>query len=267
MKKDIYRLSATCFRYAVSAFVLMISLLHVQPAEASVPVGGEDLNYSLYLNWKFVWMKAGTARLHTVPTSYNGNDCIETTLYASTGKAGDAIFKLRDTLTAVMTPQLKPQFYHKHCVEGDGKVNEKVWYEYPSEGKVRVSQRKVYNSGGIKTTDTICVHPVYDMVSVIMNAREYDLNGFVKGQRVTLYMAQGARIDRQELVFGGTENVKTQSGQTRCYRFSIMEKETDSKGRVKESELIRFYIKDDAARTPVEIDFFMKIGMAKARLD
>lgn len=34
--------------------------------------GGEVLDYTLYFNWKFVWMKAGTARMEIRDTNWRG---------------------------------------------------------------------------------------------------------------------------------------------------------------------------------------------------
>ena len=34
--------------------------------------GGEFLSYNLYYNWKFVWVKAGSASFSTVTTKYKG---------------------------------------------------------------------------------------------------------------------------------------------------------------------------------------------------
>ena len=33
---------------------------------------GEYLSYNLYYNWKFVWVKAGTASMSTVESNYKG---------------------------------------------------------------------------------------------------------------------------------------------------------------------------------------------------
>ena len=33
---------------------------------------GEYLAYNLYYNWKFVWVKAGTASMSTIQTTYKG---------------------------------------------------------------------------------------------------------------------------------------------------------------------------------------------------
>ena len=33
---------------------------------------GEFLSYNLYYNWKFVWVKAGTASMYTVESRFDG---------------------------------------------------------------------------------------------------------------------------------------------------------------------------------------------------
>lgn len=225
----------------------------------------ESLSYDLSFNWKFVWIKAGAARLVTRAVDYEGRPADETTLYASTSKKADGIFLLRDTLTAVLSRQREPLFYYKHCREGDGQVNEKVWFGRPAPGEFQVRQRKVYNDGSVKHTDTVCSRPVYDMVSLIQYARYSDFSKLRKGDRLGFLMAQSARVREQFLVYGGKEKLKVSGRSMECHIFSQVEPRT-VKGRIVEEEQLRIYVQDDARRTPVEIDFLMKIGMAKARL-
>ena len=51
----------------VWVFVLFTTLnINAQcPAENNAFKGGEQLDYEMYFNWKFVWVKAGTSRLKT----------------------------------------------------------------------------------------------------------------------------------------------------------------------------------------------------------
>ena len=42
--------------------------------------GGEFLSYNLYYNWKFVWVKAGTASMYTVQSKYKGVDAYRASL-------------------------------------------------------------------------------------------------------------------------------------------------------------------------------------------
>ena len=42
--------------------------------------GGEFLSYNLYYNWKFVWVKAGTASMYIVDTKYKGQPAYRASL-------------------------------------------------------------------------------------------------------------------------------------------------------------------------------------------
>ncbi|MCQ2111068.1 MAG: DUF3108 domain-containing protein [Bacteroidaceae bacterium] len=248
--------------------ILLLVMLALIPAQmVCAAVQKENIKYTLYLNWKFVWIKAGDASLVTLPTVYEGADAYETTLYTTTSKTADAIFKLRDTITTVITPKIEPKYYFKHCQEGDGRVYEKAWFTTPSAGKYSIHQHKIYNSGKVVTKDTVCTNPVYDMVSMIQKARSYDTASMKKGERIKFLMASGTAVREHELVFNGKEKIKDQSGKSfECSVISIFEPKTE-KGKTSVEEILRVYVKNDAARTPLEIDFFMPIGVAKARLN
>ena len=41
---------------------------------------GERVTYDLYFNWKFVWVKAGTAQMHISDTKYHGKPAYRTFL-------------------------------------------------------------------------------------------------------------------------------------------------------------------------------------------
>ena len=60
-------------------FAIHCSLM-VTPAKAQCGIentafkSGEFVGYDLYFNWKFVWVKVGTASMSTVTSNYKGQD-------------------------------------------------------------------------------------------------------------------------------------------------------------------------------------------------
>ena len=60
--------------------------------------GGEFLSYNLYYNWKFVWVKAGTASMYTVESTYKGKPAYRSSLTTRGNNKVDNMFVLRDTL-------------------------------------------------------------------------------------------------------------------------------------------------------------------------
>ena len=59
---------------------------------------GEVLQYSLYYNWKFIWVRAGSATMSILRTNYKGTPAYRTHLMMKGTKEADGYFVLRDTL-------------------------------------------------------------------------------------------------------------------------------------------------------------------------
>ncbi len=74
---------------------------------------GEYISYNLYYNWKFIWVKAGTASMSTVETTYHGFKALRTSLTTRSNGKLDDIFILRDTLLAYSTIDMAPLYYRK----------------------------------------------------------------------------------------------------------------------------------------------------------
>ena len=59
---------------------------------------GEFLSYDLYFNWKFVWVKVGTASMSTVQSRYKGQKAFRSSLVTRGNSQLDNVFMMRDTL-------------------------------------------------------------------------------------------------------------------------------------------------------------------------
>ena len=235
-------------------------------AATPAPKNGETLNYTLFFNWKFVWIKAGQATLTTRSTTYEGQPAYKTTLLACSSKNADGIFRMRDTLTTIVKPNLEPLYFVKHCEEGKDIVYERAWFSRTDDGKHRAKQIKIYADGRVREGDNTDTRTIYDMVSLLVNARAFDTTLLTPGQRLTYPMVNGRRVEEQVLNYVGKESIETLSGkQANCLVFSLVQSKTVD-GATTQSEVIRFYISDDADHIPVQLDLFLKFGVAKAKL-
>ena len=60
--------------------VLCVICAFVLPSKAQCGIentafkSGESLSYDLYFNWKFIWMKVGTASMDTKLTKFEGKE-------------------------------------------------------------------------------------------------------------------------------------------------------------------------------------------------
>ena len=221
---------------------------------------GESLNYDLYFNWQFVWVKAGSAHYKITSARYHDEPSLRTDLLFVGSKRLNRMFPMKDTLVSYMTPQLVPQYFRKGATEGKNYTVDEVWYSYP-DGKSNVRQKFLNRHGEWSETKHASDECNYDMLSILNVARSFDASRFQKGHRIHFPMATGKRVEEQTLVFKGKEKFKANDGVTyQTLVFTLLDYEVKNKDK----ELLRFYITDDANHLPVRIDFFLRFGIAKA---
>ncbi|MBQ4379765.1 MAG: DUF3108 domain-containing protein [Bacteroidaceae bacterium] len=249
--------------FLFSILLLMIypcGMLAQCPAENKAFQAGEELEYTLYFNWSFIWIKCGSATFKTRAAYYHGQDAYRCDLLFRTNEKFDNYFTLRDTLEGYVTKDLVPLYFYKASLEGKDHRLEKAWYSYP-EGRCNV-RLEYTNPHGVVYKNTVeksdCM---YDMMSMMAFARSFDGNKYKKGDRLYFDMTSSDEVFRQTMIYRGKENFKANDGVTyRCMVFSML----DWEEKKKEKEILRFYFSDDDNHLPLRIDFKLKFGTAKA---
>lgn len=69
---------------------------------------GESLSYELFFNWKFIWMRVGTAQMDTKMTKFEGKDAWMSYLITRGNEKLDKYFTMRDTLLSYCNPICRP---------------------------------------------------------------------------------------------------------------------------------------------------------------
>lgn len=254
---------------------LLLSLLLLIPfaGSAQCPTdnhafnSGEQLTYELFFNWKFVWVKAGTANMTMRDiTLDDGTPGYENRLTAVSNKRADFFFKMRDTLVSRMTTELEPRYFRKGAEEGKRYTVDEAWFSYPdSSGTSLARQRRRHKDGTVshsKETRTECI---YDMLSILARARSFDPTDYKVGDKILFDMATGRKVEKQTLIYRGKEKFEAEDDKGTIYRclvFSLVE--YNKKG--KEVEVITFYVTDDDNHLPVRLDLYLNFGSAKAFL-
>lgn len=247
----------------ITLALLVLCMLNVQaqcPLNNTAFQDGEKIGYELYFNWKFVWVKAGSAIFLTNKTVHKGQDAFRSYLITRTSKSLDNYFMMRDTLTGVFTTENVPLYYKKSAFEGKKYRKDEVWYDY-SGGRVSLTQRYQNPAGQVTSQKHTSDDCIYDMMSLMQRARNMNVDDFKKGQKKYFKMADGDDIDDVFVIYKGKETISMKSGNTKykCLVFSFMETEGG-----KDREIIRFFITDDANHLPVRLDMNLKFGSAKA---
>ncbi len=246
---------------AVMGFTLPVSAQCEVRNEAFA--SGEDVSYDLYFDWGIIWKKVGYARLETMTSKSEGDGALDIKLMAVGNKSADIIFRLRDTLMCTVSKNLEPIYYKKAAEEGDRYSIDEAWYTY-NNGITHVAQKRTRPGKDDLNTSHDDSRCVYDMLSIIARARNYNMSDFEKTPKIQFPLATGRKVEEVTMSYLGKSEVKGKDGCTyRCLGFSIVTRDDKSN---KDEELLRFFISDDRNHLPVRIDFSLKIGAAVAYL-
>lgn len=231
------------------------------PAENKAFKSGEQVVYDLYFNWKFIWKKVGLASLTTYSTTYRLAPAYRINLLSTGSKQTDFFFKMRDTLTCYVSDKLEPLYFRKAAEEGKRYTVDEAWFSY-ADGVSYVKQRRTWRSGEVKEMEYNDSRCIFDMLSILAQARSYNPDDYKVGDKILFPMATGRRVEEQTLIYRGKEEVEANNGVTyNCLVFSFVEY---VKG--KEKEVITFFISDDPNHLPIRLDMYLNFGSAKAFL-
>ena len=140
---------------------------------------------------------------------------------------------------------------------------DEVCFDYTKDGKIKVDQQRRVRGRNTVTAKDIREDCVFDMLSILLQARSYDPKDYKVGDKILFPMATGRRIEEQTLIYRGKKNFEAEDGTVyRCLVFSLVE--YNKKG--KEEEVITFFVTDDDNHLPVRLDLYLNFGSAKAFL-
>ena len=224
--------------------------------------GGETLSYDLYFNWKFVWVKVGSASMTTTEADFNGQPAFRSSLVTRGNDKLDGVFMMRDTLLCYTNSDIAPLYFRKGAREGKRYYVDELWYTYPN-GNCHLKMHRIDHDGEVHWKDAEYKDCIYDMMSIFLRARNFDASKLHKGDKIPMPISDARNLTNSWLKFNGTTNLKMRNSKDkyRCLVFSFIEREDG-----KNHELLRFYITDDKNHMPVRLDMFLSFGSAKAYL-
>ena len=113
---------------------------------------GEFLSYDLYFNWKFVWVKVGSASMDTKLTRFEGKEAWKSYLVTRGNNKLDKFFMMRDTLLSYCNPDLSPLYFRKGALEGDRYYVDEIWYNYPG-GNCQLKEQESFRKKSLLFLD------------------------------------------------------------------------------------------------------------------
>jgi hypothetical protein len=224
--------------------------------------GGEFLAYDLYFNWKFVWLKVGSASMSTVKSVYGGKTAYRTSLITRGNDKLDGVFVMRDTLLCYCDTDLNPLYHRKGSLEGKRYYVDELWYTYP-RNNCHIKMHRIDADGEEHMKEKEYKDCVYDMMSIFLRARNFDAANLKEGDVIPMPITDAKNLSNSWLKYRGKETYKIDGTKEkfRCLVFSFIEHDDG-----KNNELIRFYVTDDNNHIPVRLDLFLSFGSAKVFL-
>ena len=255
----------------MAKWYMPLCLMMLMPLKASAQCGienkafsnGEFLTYDLYFNWKFVWLKVGSASMSTVSSTFRGQPAYRTSLTTRGNNRLDGVFVMRDTLLSYCsTADLSPLYFRKGALEGSRYYVDELWYSYP-RNHCRLRMHRIDADGEQHWQEKEYADCVYDMMSIFLRARNFDASKLKEGDIIPMPISDARNLTNSWLTYRGKDTFKVEGSKEkfRCLVFSFYEREDG-----KSHELIRFYITDDMNHIPVRLDMFLSFGSAKVFL-
>lgn len=221
-------------------------------------IKGEDLEYDLYYNWNFVWIKGGRLTLKSEMVDYQDGKAFMCTMSAATRNLPDKIYKVRDTLISYLdTNTLRPLSFWKAANEGKHSSIEGGTFTYRN-GEVDVYAFKHKKGRDIEEVETTVSGDCTDAVGVIYMIRGLEKEKIESGDDIPLMVFSGKKKYDMSLRYKGNERIEAQDKKKyECMKFVLY---IQNKEAFEEEESMRFWLTDDDDRIPIQIETKIKVG-------
>ena len=225
----------------------------------------ERLNYDVYFNWKFVWVKAANAEMKSQSTAYKGTAAYKTLLTGKTKGVIDNVYRVNDTLMCyVSSANLAPLFYSKAAHEGKSySAYEEITYSYPGNPTVKARlqdwRNKKFKSDTVLTSQKC----FYDALSQFYFIRSLIPENMAVTKSITIPILFTDESFDVKVAYKGTETVEIDKEKINTVKYSLS---IDGEAFANKKESVFVWLSLDENRIPVMIESKLKVGSIKALL-
>lgn len=221
----------------------------------------QELYYTGYYNWGFIWVKAGRVEFTVSPYGkFPEAQRIQTVGYSL--PSWDWVFSVRDTLTSIHhSKTFLPYEFTRQSHEGSYHKT----YDYKFNYKDSVIMGDIHRIGKFKRKDTVKLQTdTYDMLSVAWKARELDFDSHEKGDLIPIKILIDSKIYDLYIRYLGTEKIRIDGQKDDCYVFAPLLVE----GAVfKGGENMKIWLSKDEDRIPLMVEAKILVGSVKGVID
>lgn len=238
--------------------ITLTLLLSVTLGVHSAPLGNEALPYKVMFKWGLINKQAGRGTLYLRD---EGNRYVST-LYARSEQWADKFYKVRDTLSSIMSkPDMLPVKYERIAHEG-GKYSHDI-VNFSKKGNTVYGDCHRYRRGK-KDTETsyanIAVQAegiTVDMVSSFYYLRTLDFKSLPPGSQKVINIFSGKRKELLKITYHGVTSLKFDKKEYKAYYVTFT---FTSDGKKETSDPIQAWISADGRLIPLKLIGKLKVG-------
>lgn len=247
-------------RYILSLLVALLPLLGASAAD----LAPESLHYVITYKWGLIHKEAGTATLSLRPSA----DSYNLTLTAKTKPWADKVFRVRDTLTSVVSRHdLRPRRYVKSSHEGGRYSRDVIDFSYSGNSVKGQAERLRVGKKGERSTGSSSLSatgPTFDMLSVFYFLRTLDYRKLAAGESVTANIFSGHQTEKLTIRCLGKERIELRDN-THAEAWHIKFRFTSHGGK-KSSDDIDAWISTGEVHRPLRIYGSLPVGQVRVYL-
>ncbi len=235
--------------------------------EKCVPVNfafqpGEEVEYTVYYNWRFIWVNAGLVTFNVHEKRYMNRPVYHFDSYGRTHRRYDWFFKVRDRFQSYVDKEtFRPLWFEMDTYEGGYEARD--LYHYFPERDIVVATTE--NSDRPRRTDTIRIeHCSFDVITAVYVARNLDFKSHGIREPIPFSILIANKLHDLSPRYLGQETITTREGVTYdCMKFSV---ELVEGFIFKPGDEMFVWVTDDDNRLPVLVEAQIRVGSVKAML-
>jgi len=224
---------------------------------------GEDVKYTVYYNWGFVWLDAGWVEFKVNTATYINRPVYHFDAFGSSYKSYDWLYKVRDHYQTYLDKEtLLPLWHHRENYEGGFQVDNKYIFDWKNKRLFTYTQ----SSDDPFRKDTLKIQKcTFDLLSLIYYCRNLSFEGTKINDTIPLSSVIDNKIYPLYIRYLGKEIITDRKGiNYNCIKFSVLLVEgTIFKG----GEDMFVWISDDKNRVPILIEAKILVGSVKAFIE
>lgn len=220
---------------------------------------GEELVFTVYYNWKFVWVPAGEAKftVRETPTTY------DITVIGRTFESYDYFFRVNDYFHSKIDKKtLYPINFVRVVEEGDYRLFDSISFDQKNNIATSFQGKTRDKAVATKHSLTNCMH---DLLSVLYFLRNTDVDGYKKGDFLDTDVLFDKELYPIKVRYMGKEKGKKIKELGKFNTIRVIP-DVIAGNIFNEDDKMNVWVSDDNNRIPLLVESPLKVGSGKAIL-